>query len=210
MSNASLVAVRDWRPDRRVSLSLALVSALLAVCGFVLLLRQPALTHSQAAAISIRPHAALPNRQPALRVLRSRSGVISKLITVKPLRPIPSAPPDLASRLDLNIPAPAPGSPSFLPESVQPMDRNLAQALNAPLSPWSDLKEGHGFTGEHGQTIIKSGSVCISMQTIQMSPSPTNKATIGFLVPCPGEYQPTLGERLLDWAEKHAAAQPPP
>lgn len=197
-----------WQPDRRASLSLALVSALLAVSGFVLLLRQPVLSDSRPEAISILLHPVLPQRQ---RVHLTRTERNHK---------IPAAPTPLINNaallehqqrtLDLSIPVQSNHFSTFLFPKTAPSDRNLQRTLDKPRKPAPALQNDQAYRSEYGETVIKSGNQCGRMHTIQMSSSPTNKATIGFLTDCPGEFQPALGEQLLDWAGKHAKADKPP
>ncbi|MGH8371147.1 MAG: hypothetical protein ACRETO_00260 [Gammaproteobacteria bacterium] len=206
--NAYLGSTQVWRPDRRASLSLALVSALLALGGFVLLLRQPDLSSSRPDAVSILLHPALPQRKRAHQTRTRHSHKI-------PAAPIPSinktAPFERHQEtLDLSIPVQSNYSATFLLPKTAPSDQNLQRRLNKPSKPITALLNNQGYRSEYGETVIKSGNQCGRIHTIQMSPSPTNKATIGFLMPCPGEYQPTLGEQLLEWAGKQAKADRPP
>lgn len=71
------------------------------------------------------------------------------------------------------------------------------------------MQDGDAYRNAAGETVIKSAGECGRVQTVEMSPSPTNKATIGFLTHCLGEYQPTLGEQLLKWADTKQKPAPP-
>lgn len=71
------------------------------------------------------------------------------------------------------------------------------------------MQDGDTYRNNAGETVIKAGGLCGRVHSVQMSPSPTNRATVGFLTDCPGEYQPTLGEELLQWANKKQAKEAP-
>lgn len=202
----------NWAPDRRVSLPLAAIATLLAMCGFVLLLVQPAPPRVRPDTISIQLHAVAESKQPVQRHERAR--VVTAVHGVSnPLKvPQPVLPPTeyAASGLDLGLPSSPSATPVFLEPKPNRASRVLARTLNARRKPAPDLQDGDGYRSAAGETIIKSGGECGRVQTIQMSPSPTNKATIGFFTRCPGEYQPTLGEQVLKWADTKQKNLPQP
>ncbi|HEX6549612.1 MAG TPA: hypothetical protein VF117_02985 [Gammaproteobacteria bacterium] len=120
--------------------------------------------------------------------------------------------PALAQGLDLSIPPLTANPPAFDAPRTKPMDRNLGRSLNRPVKAAPALEDNHAFRNIDGKTLIRSGNLCGSVETLQMSPSPTNKASVGSFTPCPGEYQPSLGDQLLDWAKQkqEKSALPPP
>lgn len=121
--------------------------------------------------------------------------------------PEASALPQLASPepLDLSLPnsvfAPPP-APGFIPHAFNPYS-DLSQALRAPPSPTS-MHNGDAYRSTYGFTVAKSGGRCLVLQTIQTGPSPQAHTTVGFGVPCPGEYRPSMADELKAWADKEA------
>jgi hypothetical protein len=201
----------NWAPDRRVSLPLAAIATLLALCGFVLLLMQPVPPRVRPDTISIRLHAFAEPKQPVQRHERTRV-VTAVHGASNPLRipqPVLQSTERAASGLDLSLPSLPPATPVFLEPKPNRASRDLARTLNAPRKSVPDLQDGDGYRSTAGETIIKSGGECGRVHSIQMSPSPTNKATIGFFTRCPGEYQPTLGEQLLKWSDTKQKPAPP-
>lgn len=206
--NVYLGQIQIWQPDRRVSLSVALGLALLALGGFLLLLSQPDVSGSRPDVVSIQLHAELPLRRAGHRV---RTGHDHRT-QVAPTPSINTAAPPKLHRpaLDLSIPVQPDYPAAFLSSKTAPSDRELQQTLNKPYIPASGLQEHQAYRSEAGETMVRSGDLCMRVHTVQMSPSPTNRATVGLLTPCPGGYRPTQGEQLLDWANRRAAVHPPP
>ena len=94
----------------------------------------------------------------------------------------------------------------FLIPPTQRYD-DLDRALQALPKPGA-LRDGEGYRSAYGQTIVKSGDGCAAEQEVQIGPG--GKAQVGFMVPCPGEYHPTMADGLAEWAKKVAKGNLPP
>ncbi|HET7394956.1 MAG TPA: hypothetical protein VFK12_00810 [Gammaproteobacteria bacterium] len=212
MSNASPVAVRDWQPDRRTTLSLTLVLALCALFGFVLLLRQPPVLpdrHPDAVSILLQPAVTMHPSSRSPKPVPRQERLLQDAKLIRPLSlPIP-LPEQQPQTLDLSVPAHVWQQPVFMEPEAKAIDLDLQHLLDAPRKPSPDLQNGGTYRNNADETVTRSGGQCVRLHTTQMSPSPTNRATIGFLTDCPGEYQPTLGEELLNWADKKQAKEAP-
>lgn len=201
----------NWAPDRRVSLPLAAVAALLALSGFVLLVWQPVPPRLHPDSVSILLHATAAS-EPMVRrhnPARAAASIHSASHRVKVQRPVGLPPQHVASMLDLSVPPTPSAAPLFLAPKPANTEQDLAGTLNAPRKQAPGMQDGDAYRNSTGETVIKAGGECGRMQSIQMSPSPTNKAAIGFLTHCPGDYQPTLGDQLLKWAETKQKPAPP-
>lgn len=210
-----------WQPDWRASLPLAVAAALLVLSGLVFLPYRwwAASPHPQR--VSILLHPVLPRsratpavpKTPPRRVHAHRpSAAEPPRVTIEPpVKPVEPPAIDWQQQIDSAAAAQA-GVQSpvqFNAPPVKPLDRHLEKALNAPHHVAS-MQSGDSYRAAAGRTIIKSGNRCGSVETLQMSSSPTNKATVGSLTACPGDDQPTMGDELNAWADKRAKAQPPP
>ncbi|HET7649947.1 MAG TPA: hypothetical protein VFL15_04530 [Gammaproteobacteria bacterium] len=211
MSRVWISPTANWAPDRRASLPLAALATLLALCGFVLLLMQPAPPRVRPDSVSILLLAAAASDQAGQR--HKPAPVAAAVHRVShPLRRLQHDPAPLQrapGRPDPGLPPLPSAAPAFLQPRPARESGELARTLNAPRKLAPDLQDRDGYRSAAGEAVIKSAGECGRVQTIQMSPSPTNKATIGFLTDCPGEYQPTLGEQLLKWAETKPRPAPP-
>lgn len=195
-----------WQPDRRASLGLALAGAALLGLSFVALLYRPAGgTSPTSFTLSVlKPPEAqkpAPRSRPSLSV-----PVLSTPVPLAPLPPIPGTL-FLQEQVDQVVRESAAGNvngPFLAP--ARP-DDPLTQALQASEKP-STLGKGESYRSSYGDTIVKSGGGCTSMQQVQVGP--TAKAGVGFMVPCPGEYRPTMTDALSEWASKRAAQNTPP
>ena len=84
----------------------------------------------------------------------------------------------------------------------------LSRALRA-RDKSRTLQQGEGYRSAYGGAIVKSGDGCAAMQEVQVAPGGI-KALVGFAVPCPGSYLPTMEDELSAWAKKVKGKQLPP
>lgn len=121
-----------------------------------------------------------------------------------PIKPISSPAP-----LDLSLPgltfAP-PAVSAFVPQVFNPYS-GLYRALTAPPPPPA-MHDGDSYRSIYGFTAAKSGGRCLALQNVQIGSSPSVHTTVGFGVPCPGEYKPSMSDELKAWADKQAAKNP--
>lgn len=121
-----------------------------------------------------------------------------------PIKPAPSPAP-----LDLSLPGltftPQAAS-AFIPHASNPYS-DLYREANAPPPPLI-MHNGDSYRSVHGFPVVKSGGRCLALQTIQVGPSPSAHTTVGFGMPCPGEYRPSMADELKAWADKQAAKNP--
>lgn len=109
-----------------------------------------------------------------------------------------------ASKLDLSMglpPLTIPPLSGLEPRAFNPYS-DLNRALEAPRAP-ATMQNGQSFRSEYGYVVVKAGGRCAALQTIQhLSLSPSVHPTVAFPIPCPGEYQPSMGDELDAWANK--------
>jgi len=210
-----------WQPDWRASLPLALLAALLVLSGLVFLPYRwwSPMPHPERVSILLnqpvpqsRAKAVKPKARP--RPTHAHVAPVARLPSVTitpPAPPVKSPPVNWEQQIDSAAAAEARihTSAQFNAPRVKPLDRHLERVLNAPRHV-AQMKSGDSYRAADGSTIIKSGDRCGSIKTLQIGLSPTNKATVGTLVPCPGENKPTMGDELKSWADKRARQQPPP
>lgn len=144
------------------------------------------------------PHQMRPLRHSAVaRPPMPRPVLIPESGPVKPVSP--------SARLDLRLPGITFAPPSvsaFVPHAFNPYS-DLEKAIHTP-SPLLPTQNGEAYRSVYGYTVAKSGGRCLALQTLQVGPSPSAHATVGFGVPCPGEYRPSMADELKAWAEKRA------
>lgn len=149
------------------------------------------------------PRQARPLRRSAVtRPAPPRPAGIPESSPVKPISP--SVP------LDLTLPsvfAPPP-TLAFVPHAFNPYS-DLSRVLNTPL-PASTMQNGDAYRSVSGFPVVKSGGRCLALQTIQVGLSPSAHVTVGFGVPCPGEYRPSMADELRAWAAARASRKPRP
>lgn len=212
MSRSRVATARNWEPNPSASFALALLAALLATIAFLILLHQPELSAMRSDAVSIVLLKHAPMGQNVQKPQHHPAASSPKPHVTHAL-PEPAVKlPALAQGLDLGIPPLSANPPAFDAPRAAPVDRNLGRSLNLPVKAAPALQNNHAVRNIDGKTVIRSGNLCGSIETLQMSPSPTNKASVGRFTPCPGEYQPSLGDQLLDWAKnkQEKSALPPP
>ncbi|MGH8362667.1 MAG: hypothetical protein ACRESQ_04890 [Gammaproteobacteria bacterium] len=138
----------------------------------------------------------------------TRHFLTPRSVTAKPVvipeatlvKPVPSSAP-----LDLSLPGltfTPPAVSAYVPHLLNPYS-DLARALNAPSSP-PTMHNGDAYRSEYGFDLVKADGRCLALETVQIGPSPSAHTTVGFLVPCPGEYKPSMGDELKAWAERHS------
>ena len=211
----------EWQPDWRASLPLALVAALLVIAGLAFLPYHWRSTSPHPQRVSILLHQQLPQpeakpRKPEAPPHRTHAHVAPVTrppsVTIKPpAKPVKPPPINWQQQIDSAAAAQAQARTSvqFNAPRVKPLDRHLEHVLNAPHHV-SEMHNGDSYRTADGRTVIKSNGLCGSVKTLQMSSSPTNVATVGTLVPCPGDDKPTMGDDLKAWADKRAKQAPPP
>ena len=130
-------------------------------------------------------------------VVTPRTGV------VRPVRP--------RTTLDLSLPgltfAP-PAASALIPQALERYSE-LSRALNAPPPP-PVIHNGDSYRSVYGFPVMESGGRCLALETIQVGPSPSAHSTVGFGVPCPGGYRPSMADELKAWADKQARKQHAP
>jgi hypothetical protein len=201
-----------WRPDLRVSLGLALACAVVLFYSFLGLLHKP-VAPDMGTLMSL----SLVTSPPAsvwahLRKPVTKAAVPAVTFTPPRVEPLPPAL-DLATlqqQVDTAVRETEQSQQSTGLFLMPPAERygELDQALRALPKP-ATLRDGEGYRSMYGQTIVKSRDHCTAEQEVQVSPTGA-KAIVGFMVACPGEYQPSMADGLADWAKKVAEGNPPP
>ena len=150
-------------------------------------------------------------RAPARRVRALRHSRVTRRTTPKPVViPETSLVKPLPPRAALNLSLPGlrfapPAASPFVPHVFNPYS-DLSHALKAPASP-PGMYDGDSYRSVYGFPVMKSGGRCLALETIQVGPSPSAHSTVGFGVPCPGQYRPSMADELKTWAEKWAHKQ---
>lgn len=201
---------QGWQPDRRASTVLAFLAAMLVCLGFLGLLYRPAQTIARHGATTLFLQAPLIAKARRYQFLHTQQ--------VQPLSPI------VPQRLQISPPTTLETPQGLLdagtrgyPEEqgangvfIQLPERydELSRALRAPEKSWT-LQQGEGYRSAYGDAIVKSGDGCAAMREVLVAPGGA-KALVGFAVPCPGSYLPTMEDGLSAWAKKVKAGQSPP
>lgn len=204
----------DWRPDPRASLALAFGAAALLSLAFLGLLYKPLTADMDRRPFSLSLAAAPPvhralDTHKTVRRLQAQPAIALPPHT----EPVPSAL-DLAT-LQLQVDAAvreAVQSEGATGPFLQPLTQKydeLDKALRAPARP-ATLKQGESYRTVYGETILKSGDGCTAEQEVQTGVTPANHTTVGFMVPCPGEYHPSMADQLSEWAKKIQREHLPP
>lgn len=202
-----------WQPDLRASLGLALVCAIILFYSFLGLLHKPAARDTGALmTLSLVTSPPTPVKSHPRRSV-TRAATPAVIVTPPHVEPLPPAL-DLATlqqQVDAAVRETVHSQQDAGLFLVPPAERydELNKALRALPKPGA-LREGEGYRSLYGQTIVKSGDHCTAEQEVQVSPTGA-KATVGFVVACPGVYQPSIADGLADWAKKVAKGnlQPP-
>ena len=211
-SRDSLQPLSGWQPDLRASLGLALACGIILFYSFLWLLHKPAAPDT--GALMSLSLVASPPAPVKTHPRRSLTRVAAPTVTIAP--PHVEAPPPavnlatLQQQVDAAVRETVQSQQSagvFLVPLAERYD-DLYRALRAPPKP-ATLRDGESYRSLYGQTIVKSGDHCTAEQEVQVSPTGA-KTTVGFVVPCPGEYHPSMADALAQWAEKVAKGNPAP
>lgn len=153
-----------------------------------------------------------PKRVPPSLSRTPTPKTVTQPVTAKPVViPVTHAlqPPTPSTTLNPELPgltfAP-PAASAFQPQVFNRYS-DLYKELTAPRLP-SEMQNGDAYHSEYGFGVVKANGRCGELKTIQIGPSPSVKAVVGFLIPCPGEYQPSMSDELKAWADKQAAKNP--
>lgn len=145
------------------------------------------------------PHT--PTVKAVTQPIAAKPIVIPQTSTVKPAQS--------PATLDLSLPGMTltlPPASAFVPHAFNPYS-DLSRQLNAP-APRPTLRNGDAYRSIYGFTEAKMGGRCLELHTIQMGPSPSVRATVGYGMPCSGNPRPTMADELKAWADKQAAKNP--
>lgn len=201
-----------WQPDLRASLGVALACAVVLFYSFLGLLHEP--TAPDTGALMSLSLVASPPVPVKAHPRMSVSKAVAPTVTIAP--PHVEAPPPAVNIATLQQQVDAAVRETVQSQQdaglflVSPVERydELNKALRALPKPGT-LRDGEGYRSMYGQTIVKSGDHCTAEQEVQVSPTGA-KAIVGFMVACPGEYQPSMADGLAEWAKKVAEGNPPP
>lgn len=148
-----------------------------------------------------QPVSSTPKTKTVTQAVTAKPVIIPK---AHPIKPVSSPAP-----LDLSLPgltlAP-PAASAFQPQVFNPYS-DLYHALSAPPPP-PTMRNGDAYRSIYGFPVVKSGGRCLALENIQIGLSPSAHVTVGFGVPCPGEYKPSMADELKAWADKQAARNP--
>lgn len=202
-----------WQPDTRASLGVAVAALLFLLAGF----------------------AALFSATPKLKLSRDHDAAVEQLVLTAPIVP------PFPRRLHHRMPAPVTPPPlpqiavPVLPPLAAPygfttedylnelnrqsaaalrnkvtagdLQRNLGKVTENPALP-----DNQGYRTVDGDKIARSGNRCAQIQTVQGSPSPTNRIAIAEPTACPGgspDAGQDIGQALDAWASKQHRSPPP-
>ena len=194
-----------WQPDKRTSFALSLCALSVLISLFVGLLSSRMVVPLSDATDGLRESLTFAAPLPRVPAVRLPPPVHAPVHTSTLLTPLPALLVPIAPLLDTDL-------HDYMDESTAVRLRDkvtqteLARALQAPASTPA-LRDNRGFSSVYGQKIVRFGDHCAEVHRVQASSSPTNHVDIAMIVPCPGSYTKTMGDDLLDWADKH---RPPP
>jgi len=200
-----------WQPDPRASLALAGCASLLLAAAFIALLNSPMRWQQDMKAEQVRESLLLESPVSHSTVSKQRLPMPAPAA----LRSLPDVRLPLREIAPVSLPA-GEVLQDYLDDRQQGMvaqlkpkvtASGLTEALQAPPITMPALGEEQGFRSVDGERIVKMGDDCGEIHTVQASSSPTNRVDIAMPLACPGTHEPTMGERLLAWAEK--ASSPP-
>lgn len=202
-----------WRPDRRASLAVAFGAALLVCGGFLELLYKPLSVDVDHRPFSLSVVTTPPiHRLPENRkVMQLAAPSIVVLPQLQPLPPVPE-PAILQEQAITGVGSPLQeeGSNGVFLQPLEQKYDDLHRALQAPAKPWS-LKRGESYRSIYGETVMKSaGGGCSAQHGVQTGTTPDVQTPVGFMVSCPGEYQPSMADQLAEWAKKIQKQNRPP
>ena len=215
-----------WQPNRAACVAASILATAMVLAALIFMFDRPPESAIRVAPIEIRLTSATPSEQAASKPNRLRSkpqderGAILKplhlarphKILLKITEPTLPKPVDWQQQIEMSIKSQehSDSNPSEFMSHKIPAATPLQQALNAPRKPAS-MQNSESYRSIYGGTIVKSDGVCSRLQTVQIGPSPSNRMTLAFLTHCPGEYKPSTGRELLEWANKKQAkmSRPP-
>ena len=218
MASAAVQYAADWRPNPFISVAAGVLAtaALLAALVFIFSTQPPPdipatpvkITLGSAKAAHILAlKSSRPRHRPKHVPGRNRTRrATAKPVPLKAAKNTPSKSVNWQQQMDWAAQAYA-RRQANPPEILLPRtaaDADLQRAMQAPRKP-PVMRNGESYRSIYGGTIVKSHGVCSRLQTVQFGPSPSNRTPIAFLTPCPGEYQPSAGRELLEWANKKRA-----
>lgn len=210
----SMHAGSGLQPNPAYSLGGAVLGTALVCAGLLW-----AFTHSQPLKVAsgiVELHLATVPAMPLPHVVRTAPHGMplpTRPTVIRPALPRPVLIPETRSLLAVPAPAPLdlslPGSgvapqaaSPFVPQAFNPYS-DLSKALAAP-PPAPTMHNGDAYRSVYGSPVVNAGGRCLALQTLQAGPSPSAHTTVGFGVPCPGEYRPSMADELKAWAEKRA------
>ena len=218
MTTAPVQYGTGWRPDPFASVAggVLATAALLAALVFIFSTQPPPDIPATPVKITLRSaktahilalRSSRPRHRPKHAAGRNRTRrITAKPVPLKDKKNTLSKSVNWQQQIDSAAKAYAQrqANPSEILLPHTPADADLQHAMQTPRKP-SVMRNGESYRSIYGGTIVKSYGVCSWLQTIQFGPSPSNRTTIAFLTHCPGEYQPSAGRKLLEWANKKRA-----
>lgn len=212
IASVSMHAGFGVQPHPLYSLTGAVLGTAL-VCGCLLW----AFTHSlplKVASRFVELHLTTLQAMPSPRVVRPASHgarALKRSAVTRPALPRQVLIPETRSFLTVPSPAPLdlslpgsvlspPAASALIPQPFNPYS-DLSRALAAPPPP-AAMQNGDAYRSAYGYTEVESGGRCLALQTIQTGLSPSAHTTVGFGVPCPGTYRPSMADELKAWADQ--------
>ncbi len=218
MAVATIQSKLAWQPNPFGSVSIGVIATALVLATLAFIFGRPIETEMPPAPMEIRLisfKSILPTLHKTHIRLKSK---VERLPVLRPIGPITiqkiPLPPQVNWQQQMNMAVqeyePSGSRPSQFMVKQNPTDNVLEKALQfQPKGPI--LRNGEAYRSINGYTVQKSNGICSELQNLQIGPSPSNRTTVAFPIPCPGEYQPSMSEELSKWADKRKAelSKPP-
>jgi len=214
-----------WQPNKIATAAGAMLATLAVVAMLVFMFEKRSEPDVRAAPVVLRfslalatPRAGLKSRHAKTRqqsetsvMLRPPSDVKVDEIPLKIAAPIPLLLMDWQQQMEMSLKSQAqtdPVSGAFQLNRI-PSFMPLQQALNAPRKPGT-MRNGDSYRSSTGGVMLKSAGMCSEMQTIQVGPSPSNRATVALPGQnCADDGRSSMAEELSKWASQEAKKYPP-
>ena len=207
MATAAIQRAEVWQPNRGASASLAVLATALVVAMLISVIKARPGSIDIAAPVVQRLTLTVTAPQSELKPRSKRLNVPAA--TLKPLSVLEPVVASIPPSIDWQQQAQTVlDSMVFLPNRVQVSP--LQQALSAPRKAGT-MQDGDSYQTASGGVMAKMGDTCTEMRSVQVGPSPTDRATVAFPgQACAGDDQPTMAEQLAEWADQEKKKHQPP
>lgn len=211
MATAVIQHAEVWQPNRGASAALAMLATTLVVAMLISVIQARPdsfdITAPVVQRLTLTLAAPRVELKPQSKQLNVPAPALEPLSVVKPV--VDSIPPPIDWQQQIEIEARSGSQMLFLPDRFQDLSP-LKQALNGPRKA-ATMRDGDSYQTASGGVMVKADGMCSEMRSVQVGPSPSNRATVAFPgQACAGAVQPTMAEQLAEWVNQEKKRYPPP